>query len=224
MTEVRVLIVDDHPTFRAGLRAILDGHHGIAVVDEATDGEAALAAAARCAPDVVLMDLAMPGLDGVAATRRITGGQRPARVLVVTMNDTDEALHAVLRAGARGYVLKDASPEEIRSAVLAVAEGRAVFGAGVTERLLRWFAGPGPAHALPYPHLTLREREVLHLVADGLDNAAVAARLQLSAKTVRNYVSVLLDKLGAPSRAAAVAKARKAGFGSPARSDRDSCP
>jgi DNA-binding NarL/FixJ family response regulator len=224
MTEVRVLIVDDHPTFRAGLRAILDGHHGIAVVDEATDGEAALAAAARCAPDVVLMDLAMPGLDGVAATRRLTGGQHRARVLVVTMNDTDEALHAVLRAGARGYVLKDASPEEIRSAVLAVAEGRAVFGAGVAERLLRAFTGQGPAQALPYPELTPREREVLHLVADGLENAVIAARLHLSGKTVRNYVSVLLDKIGASSRAAMVAKAREAGFGSPARADRYSCP
>ncbi|GAA4574693.1 response regulator transcription factor [Planotetraspora kaengkrachanensis] len=220
MTDVRVLIVDDHPTFRAGLRAILDGRHGIVVVDEADDGESAVAAAARCAPDVVVMDLAMPGLDGVAATRRIAGGPDSVKVLVLTMNDTDQALHAVLRAGARGYVLKDASADEIRSAVLAVAEGRAIFGTGVSERLLRSFAGQGPGQALPYPELTPREREVLHLVADGLDNTVIATRLHLSAKTVRNYVSALLDKLGAASRAAVVAKAREAGFGGPARSDR----
>ncbi|MFG2074268.1 response regulator transcription factor [Nonomuraea maritima] len=223
MNEVRVLIADDHPTFRAGLRAVLDGRDGISVVAEAGDGEEAVAAAERHAPDVVLMDLSMPGLDGVAATRRITH----ARVLVITMNDTGEALHAVLRAGARGYVLKDASPEEIRSAVLTVADGRAVFGARMADRLLRSFAGPAAGRAMPYPELTVREREVLQLVAGGLDNASVAARLGLSGKTVRNYVSALLDKLDAPSRAALVAKAHEAGFGpqgGPARTDQDILP
>ncbi len=214
---VRVVVVDDHPVFRDGMRAVLDQLEGIEVVGEAADGEAAVAVVEQVRPDVVLMDLRMPGVDGLEATGRITRARPEVAVLVLTMDEDDASVFAALRAGARGYLLKEAEGSDVHRSVLAVARGEAVFGAGVASRVMAWFAGGRPGgDPLPFPELTDREREVLELVAAGLDNAAIARRLFLSPKTVRNRVSDVLGKLRARSRAEAVALARDAGLGGPA--------
>jgi len=214
MSRVRVVVADDHPMFRSGLATILADTDDIEVVAEAADGDAALAAVDVHRPDVVLMDLRMPGLDGAAATARLRATHPEIAVLVLTMNGDEDSVFGALRAGARGYLLKEAEGEEIERAVRAVARGEAVFGASVAPKVLAWFAQPprsgGP---VPFPRLTDREREVLDLVARGLDNGAIARRLVVSDKTVRNRVSDVLAKLHAGSRAEAVAIARDAGLG-----------
>ena len=213
---VRVVLVDDHPVFRQGMRAVLDELDDIEVVAEAAEGEEAVRVVARTAPDVVLMDLRMPGLGGIEATARITATQPGVKVLVLTMDEDDASVFAALRAGARGYLLKEADGLAVHRSVLAVASGEAVFGAGVAARVVAFFSRPASAGgALPFPDLTEREREVLTLLADGLDNAEIARRLFLSPKTVRNRVSDVLGKLRARSRAEAVALARDAGLGGP---------
>ncbi|GAA2986144.1 response regulator transcription factor [Streptosporangium longisporum] len=212
---VRVVVVDDHPVVRAGILAVLADFPDIDVVAEATDGAAALEEVARHRPDVVLMDLKMPTMDGFRATARITSRHPGIAVLVLTMYDDDAAIFAALRAGARGYLLKEAAGEEVRRTVLAVARGEALFSAGIAQRVLAFFTTM-PAHhpqLSPFPHLTDREREILHLLATGQNNAAIAQRLFLSPKTVRNRVSDILIKLSARSRAEAVALARDAGLG-----------
>jgi DNA-binding NarL/FixJ family response regulator len=207
---VRVMICDDHPMFRRGLRALFDEVDDIEVVGEAEDGESALRIAAEHEPDVAVMDLRLPGISGLDVTQRLLA-QRPGMgVLVLTMFEDDTSLLAALRAGARGYVVKGADHEEIVSAVLAIAHGEAILGRGVSTRLgamLDTASGPRP-----FPELTDREFEVLQLVAHGLSNDDIAARLFLSGKTVRNNVSTILTKLGAASRAEAVARARDAGL------------
>lgn len=211
---VRVVLADDHPTFRFGLAAILTGAAGIEVVGEADDGQHLVALVERQLPDVVLTDLSMPALDGAGATSRILHRHPEMGVLVLTMHEDDEALFAALRAGARGYLLKDADRDDIVRAVLAVADGEAVYGAAVARRIVDFFTGSQQRYAAQvFPGLTEREREVLNLVATGCGNHEVARRLVLSEKTVRNHVATILAKLQAPNRAAAVARARDAGIG-----------
>lgn len=211
--DVTVVVVDDHPTFRMGVRAVLSAGAGVTVVGEGESGEQALERVADTDPDVVLMDLTMPGIGGLEATRRlVAAGERPA-VVVLSMSGTDDSVFAALRSGARGYLLKEAPPEEIRTAVRAAAAGQGFFGAGVAGRISAFFAGAAASSVRPFPDLSDREREVLALLADGAGNAAIAHRLVLSPKTVRNHVSNVLAKLRAADRAEAGARAREAGLG-----------
>lgn len=209
---VRVVVADDHPVFREGLVTVLTDR-GLDVVAEAADGEQAVAAVAEHAPDVVLMDLVMPGLSGVEATRRVVAEHPTTAVLVVTMNDDDETVFAALKAGARGYLVKESPAADIARAVESVARGETVLGARVSATVLAAAVGAGRLAAQPFPQLTSREREVLELVARGYDNARIGRHLSLSEKTVRNNVSTVLAKLPAATRAEAVAAARDAGLG-----------
>jgi DNA-binding NarL/FixJ family response regulator len=210
---VRVLVVDDHPLYREGLVTALTADPACEVVGEADDGAAAVVAAAELTPDVVLMDLHMPGVSGVDATRQITAAQPEVAVLVLTMLDGDDAVFAAMRAGARGYLLKGAGRAEITSAIASVARGEVVFSSGIASRVLAFFSGRPSAGPQPFPDLTDREREILDLVARGLTNPAIARRLVLSEKTVRNHVSNVFAKLQVTGRAEAVARARDAGLG-----------
>jgi DNA-binding NarL/FixJ family response regulator len=211
---IRVLIADDHPVFRRGMHALLDSVAGTEVVGEAADGDEAATLAAELRPDVVLMDIKMPGLSGIEATRRIVATDPAIGVLIVTMVEEDDAVFAAIRVGARGYVVKGADQDVVLRAVTAVANGEAVFGRAVAERLMRIFSAPriGVA-AQAFPELTEREREVVALLADGHNNAAIAARLSLSQKTVRNHVSNILNKLQVVDRGQAIVRARRAGLG-----------
>lgn len=209
-----VLVVDDHELFRAGMLAVLGSLPGIEVAGEASTGEEALESVARLRPDVVLMDLRMPGIGGLAATGRITERHPDIKVVVLTMNEDPDSVFAALRAGARGYLLKESGADDVHRVVEGVMRGEAVFGPKVAEHVVRFFAGGGSAPATSaFPHLTTREREVLDLMARGLDNASIARQLFLSEKTVRNRVSDILAKLQAGTRAEAVARARDAGIG-----------
>jgi DNA-binding NarL/FixJ family response regulator len=213
---IRMLIADDHRVYREGVRALLDGDEGLVIVGEAASGDEVVAAAARLVPEVILMDLKMPGLNGIEATRAILGRAPDIAILVVTMFDDDDSVFAALRAGARGYLLKDADQEELLRAIRAVRRGEAIFGPAIARRMARYFAGRAagaqPA-AAPFPELTEREREVLELIARGRNNAAIAARLGLSVKTVQNYVSTIFAKLQVEDRAQALLRARDAGLG-----------
>lgn len=209
---VRVVVADDHPVYREGVVAMLLDR-GLDVVAEAADGEAALAAATAHRPDVVLMDLDMPGLGGVEATRRLSAEAPGVAVLVVTMDSDDASVFAALKAGARGYLVKDASGADIARAVESVARGESVLGARISGQVLAAAVGSATAAPQPFPQLTAREREVLELVARGYDNARVGRHLGLSEKTVRNNVSIVLAKLAAATRAEAVALARDHGLG-----------
>ncbi|RZU53376.1 LuxR family two component transcriptional regulator [Krasilnikovia cinnamomea] len=215
MTErLRVLLVDDHPVVRDGLRWLFESAAGVEVVGEAADGQTAVRLAGDLAPDVVLMDLAMPGMDGLEATRQVKAASPDTAVLVLTMSDNDASLVAAVTAGASGYVLKGAGQEDLLRATRAVADGQAMFGTGVARRLLTLVKAAHPGGGV-FPELTVREREVLELMARGQGNAEIAHRLMLSEKTVRNNVSTILTKLHAAHRAQAVARARDAGLGSP---------
>jgi DNA-binding NarL/FixJ family response regulator len=213
---IRVLIVDDHPVVRSGLLALLTEASGFEPVGEAHDGIAALAAIRQTRPDVVLMDLTMPNLSGVEVTRQVTAwpGAAPVAVLVLTMSDDDASLAAAVRAGARGYLLKDAGAEEVLAAVRAVARGEVIFGRGVAPAVLDLLKARNRMPAPVLPELTDREREILGLVGKGLGNQAIAARLRISAKTVANAVSNILVKLGVADRGDAVAVARQEGLDS----------
>ncbi|MGI5160064.1 response regulator [Microbispora sp. CA-102843] len=212
MEPIRVLLVDDHSAFRAGLRALLRPLEEVEVADEAASGEQALALLPRVQPDVVLMDLAMPGMGGAAATERITRDNPHVRVLVLSMADDDDAVFAALRAGARGYVLKGARRAELVRAILAVAEGEAIFGPALAARLMGYFSDLGRKPEPSFPELTPREREILGLVAGHLTNVQIAARLGLSQKTVRNHVSSIFAKLRVADRAEAIMRARESGL------------
>jgi DNA-binding NarL/FixJ family response regulator len=209
---IRVLLVDDHAHFRAGLRSLVTTAPDVLVCGEAASGEEALAVVGRAQPDVVLLDLTMPGMGGVAATERLVAASPHARVLVLSMSDEDDAVFAALRAGARGYLVKGAGRAEILRAVRAVADGEALLGPSVAARLAGFLAPP-PEVAVPFPELTSREREVLDLVARHLPNPQIAQRLGLSAKTVRNHVSSIFAKLQVADRAAAAALAQQSGLG-----------
>ncbi|MGY1718786.1 response regulator [Blastococcus sp. SYSU DS0552] len=210
---LRVVVVDDHPVYRDGLAMLLGSVPGLLVVGTAADGIDAVALAREEQPDVVVMDVQMPRLDGIEATRRITTESPSVGVVVLTMSEDDGTVFAAVRAGARGYLLKGADQEEVVRAVTTVASGGAVFGAALARRITDFFAaGPaGPGSA--FPQLTAREREVLDLVAAGRSNAQIAAALHLSPKTVRNNVSNVLSKLQVTDRAQAIVRARDAGLG-----------
>jgi DNA-binding NarL/FixJ family response regulator len=209
---VRAVVADDHPVFRQGLRVLLEDL-GVDVVAEAPDGTAAVEVALRERPDVVLMDVQMPGLSGIEATRQLVERWPDARVLVLTMVADDEAVFAAVQAGALGYLLKGAGQAEIGRALEAVAAGQGVYGAEVARRLRAFFTAGSGVVAKPFPELSDREREVLDLIAAGLPNTAIASRLFLSEKTIRNNITSIFAKLGVRDRAEAVVRAREAGLG-----------
>jgi DNA-binding NarL/FixJ family response regulator len=209
---LRVLVVDDHPLFRFGLCAALAQRDDIEVVGEAAGGQAAIAAASGTSPDVVVMDLHLPDLGGVEATRAITNAHPHIGVLVLTMFDDSESVFNAMRAGARGYLLKGAEPDELVRAVQAVARGEAIFGQSIAAQVLRYFNGLN-ASTVSFPELTAREREVLELIAAGRNNTQIAQVLSLSGKTVRNHVSIIFGKLRVADRAQAIVRAREAGLG-----------
>jgi DNA-binding NarL/FixJ family response regulator len=214
MTMVSVLVAEDHPMFRDALQATLTLAGGFEVVAAVGSGKDAVAEALRHTPDVVVMDLEMPGSGGVAATAEILRQLPATRILVLTSYDEDRLVYAALRAGAHGYVLKSATTEEIVRAVQTVAQGDGLFAGSVVERISRHLATGGRASApSPFPELTPREREILELMAQGHSNAYIADHFVLSLKTVRNHVSNILAKLGTSTRAEAVVKAHQAGLG-----------
>jgi DNA-binding NarL/FixJ family response regulator len=217
---IRVLIADDHPLFRGGLRSLLESVDDLEVCGEATTGEEAVELARSASPDVVVMDLNMPDLGGIEATRRIVETADDVHVLVMTMHEDDEAVFAALRAGAHGYVLKGALQDETLRAIRAVANGEAILGPTIAARLQRYLTSPPTADPTDaFPQLTERELDVLELLAGRRTNAEIAATLFLSQKTVRNYVSGILAKLKVADRAEARLVARAAGIGEPRESD-----
>ena len=214
METLCVLVAEDHPLFRKGMIALLSSVPEFEVVGEAATGEEAVSRAAQLQPDVVLMDLQMPELNGIEATRRILQESPSVRVLVVTLFEDDDSVFMALRAGARGYVLKDADEEEMVLSIRAVGKGEAIFSPAIAERVLAYFASPRPAAQLQvFPSLTNREREILNLIAQGHPNPAIAKQLHLSTKTVGNYVSNIFTKLQVADRAQAIIRAREAGLG-----------
>jgi DNA-binding NarL/FixJ family response regulator len=215
MTDIlRVLVADDHLIFRDGLRALLASTPDAELVGEAATGEEAIALASSLQPDLVLMDLQMPDLNGIEATRRIVHDSPHIRVLVVTMFEDDSSVLAAMRAGARGYLLKGATHAEMARAIRAVGEGEAIFSPAIAARLMEFFAGFRPAVTpQAFPELSDREREILDLIAQGHKNPDIAARLVLSPKTVRNHVTNILSKLQVADRSEAIIRAREAGLG-----------
>ncbi|HEU5369594.1 MAG TPA: response regulator transcription factor [Ktedonobacterales bacterium] len=214
MELLRVLIADDHPLFRHGIRALLEATPALEVAGEATTGEEAVSLAASLQPDVILMDIQMPGVNGIEATRRILHTSPHIRILMVTMFEDDVSVFTAMRVGARGYVLKDAEKGELLRAIRAVGSGEAIFSPAIATRLIDFFAALRPAApAQVFPELTEREREILELIAQGQNNAEVARQLVLSPKTVRNYVSNIFSKLQVADRAQAIIRAREAGLG-----------
>lgn len=214
MTEpVRVLIADDHPVFRDGLASLLGTQPDVAVVGTAADGAEAVALAAELTPDVVVMDLQMPVLNGIDATRKLAETRPDVRVLVFTMGEEDGTVLAAMRAGARGYLVKGASQDEVARAISTVHAGGLVFGASLALRIADLLSGSATPDRSAFPQLTEREVEILDLIAAGRNNAQIAAALYLAPKTVRNNVSNILAKLQATDRADAIIRARDAGLG-----------
>ena len=214
METLRILIAEDHPLFRKGMISLLSSVPEFEVVGQAANGEEAVAHAAELQPDVVLMDLQMPKVNGIEATRRILQESPSIRILVVTLFEDDDSVFMALRAGARGYVLKDADEDEMVHAIQAVSRGEAIFSPAIATRVLAYFAAPGPvASPQVFPTLTDREREILNLIAQGHPNPAIARQLSLSTKTVGNYVSNIFTKLQVADRAQAIIRAREAGLG-----------
>jgi DNA-binding NarL/FixJ family response regulator len=213
MEKIRVLIVDDHPVFRFGLRSLLTSIPEMEVVGEATSGEAAIEEATSLQPDIILMDINMPGLNGIEATQQILSTQPEIGILVITMFDDDSVFDA-MQAGARGYLLKGADPDETIRAIHSVASGAAIFSPKVAQRLITYFGrSKDTATSETFPELTEREREILELIAQGLTNSAIAEKLVLSPKTVRNHVSNIFGKLQVSDRSQAIVRAREAGMG-----------
>ncbi len=219
---IRVLVADDHPVFRRGMRAILGAEPDTELVGEATDGEEAVARALELGPDVILMDLNMPKVSGIEATRRILEASPNTAILMLTMFEDDDSVFAAIRAGARGYVLKGADGAQTLRAIHAVADGEAIFSPTITRRLTWYFATPGgdpkTSSLQAFPNLTEREHEILALIAEGYTNTAIASHLYLSPKTVRNYVSSIFTKLQVSDRSQATVRAREAGLGTKGRS------
>ena len=215
---IRILIADDHPVFRFGLRALLEAQADMVVVGEAASGETAVNLTQSLQPDVVLMDINMPGINGIEATRQIAEVLPETAVLIITMFD-DDTVFTAMRAGARGYLLKGAQGDETLRAIRAVANGEVIFSPGVAEQMMAFFMKGSRetttdlATAVPFPELTPREREILELLAQGLTNTAIAEKLILSPKTIRNQVSNIFSKLQVASRSEAIVKAREAGLG-----------
>jgi DNA-binding NarL/FixJ family response regulator len=212
---LRVLVAEDHPLFRKGMISLLSSVPEFEVVGEASTGEEAVAHAAQLKPDVVLMDLQMPEVNGIEATRRILRDNPSVRVLVVTLLEDEESVFMALRAGARGYVLKDADEDEMVLSISAVGKGEAIFSPAIATRVLAFFAASPPGGTPPpaFPTLTDREREILDLIAKGHPNPSIARELSLSTKTVGNYVSNIFTKLQVAGRTQAIIRAREAGLG-----------
>src|SRR5574341_2421923 len=221
MDIIRVLIADDHPPLREGLRALLQSAPDLEGVGEAATGEEAITLSALLQPDVILMDIKMPGVNGIEATRRILHTSPHISILMLTMFEDDDSVFAALRAGARGYLLKGALKAEILRAIRGVSSGEAIFGPAIAKRLMQYFAGLPSAAGLPpaaqppqvFPELTEREHEILGLIAQHHTNPEIAERLGLSPKTVRNHVSNIFTKLQVADRAQAIIRAREAGLG-----------
>lgn len=213
MEPIRVLIADDHPLFRDGLRTLLSAMSETEVVGEVATGEEAVAQATALQPDVILMDLHMPGMNGIEATRAILRTSPHIGILVLTMFEDDDSVFSAMRAGARGYLLKGADQTEIARALTVVGHGEAIFSPSIARRLTQYFAMLGST-SLPqaFPELTDREREILVLIAQGCNNAEIAGRLMLSPKTVRNHVSNIFNKLQVVDRAQAIIRAREGGL------------
>ncbi len=210
---IRILVADDHPVYRDGLRALAARSPDLELVGEAADGTQVVAMAEQTLPDVILMDLRMPGMTGIEATRAILDQRPETRILILTMSEDDDSLFAAMRAGARGYLPKDADSEELIRAIRAAALGEVIFGASIASRLQAFFAPTRARAADPFPELTEREDEVLELIAQGRSNHEIAARLQISDKTVRNHVANVFNKLRVADRAQAIVRAREAGLG-----------
>ncbi len=213
MEQIRVLIADDHEPFRMGLRALLQATADTEVVGEAATGQEAVSLAAALQPDVILMDLHMPGITGIGATRQILHTSPHIAVLVVTMFEGDDSVFAALQAGARGYLLKGAPKAELLRSIRGVSGGEAIFGPAIAKRLMQFFAGLKPGATSALPELTERDHEVLALIAQQHTNGEIAQRLELSPKTVRNHVSNIFSKLQVADRAQAIMRAREAGLG-----------
>ena len=211
---LRILIADDHLLFRDGLRALLTTDPELELAGEAGTGDEAIALAATAQPDVIIMDIQMPGLNGIEATRRIVNASPHIGILIVTMFDDDPSVFAAMRAGARGYLLKGAKHDEMLRAIRAVGGGEAIFSPAIATRLMDFFASMRPAE-MPqvFPELSDREREILSLIAQGYKNAEIAAHLVISPKTVRNHVTNILSKLQVADRAQAIIRAKEAGLG-----------
>lgn len=212
---IGVLVVDDHPLFREGLAALLNAAAETSVIGEASSGAEAVAKAETLKPDIILMDIQMPDMNGIEATRRILSHEPSMRVIMLTMLEDDDSLFAAMRAGVRGYILKGADKAEVLRTVTAVSQGQAVFGPGIAGRITSFFQGNGQPGktASPFPELTERESEVLNLIARGLNNQEIARRLHVSGKTVSNHISNIFNKLQVVDRAQAIVKAHRAGMG-----------
>jgi DNA-binding NarL/FixJ family response regulator len=211
---IRILVADDHAVYRAGLRAVLGSEPDMEVVGEAATGKEVVERAAELRPHVILMDIQMPGINGIEATRRILDANLGLGVVVLTMFEDDDSVFSAMRAGARGYVLKGADPSEILKVVRAVASGEAHFGPEIARRLVGFFSAPKPASPEEaFPELTVRERDILDLIAQGHSNAKIAARLFVSPNTVRNHITHIFAKLQVADRAQAIVRAREAGLG-----------
>lgn len=210
---IRVLIADDHTIFRDGMTALLEAAAGIEVVGEAGTGEEAVEKAVALVPDVILMDIMMPDLNGVVATRRVLAQNPEIGVIMLTMLEDDETVFAAMCAGARGYILKGSGKAEVLDTIQAVAGGSAVFGPAIAGRLVDFFQEGSLETEDPFPELTPREREVLDLIAGGVNNQAIAGRLHISPRTVGNHISNIFSKLQVSDRAQAIVKAREAGYG-----------
>ena len=215
MDTLRILIAEDHPLFRKGMVSLLSSVPEFEVVGEAATGEEAVVRAAQLQPDVILMDLQMPLVNGIEATRTILQESPSVRILVVTLFEDEDSVFMALRAGARGYVLKDADEEVVVHAIRAVGRGEAIFSPAVASRVLAYFAASSPGGAPPqaFPTLTEREREILKLIAQGHPNPSIARQLSLSTKTVGNYVSNIFTTLRVADRTQAIIRAREAGLG-----------
>lgn len=213
---IRILVADDHKLFREGLAALLNAVATTAVVGEARTGQEAIAQAQALSPDVVLMDIMMPDMNGIEATRRILADQPTIGIIMLTMLEDDDSLFAAMCAGARGYILKGADKAEVLRTIQAVARGEALFGPAIAGRLTRFFqrSGGGETAVSPFPDLTDREQELLALIAQGYSNGDIAQQLHISPKTVSNHISSIFNKLQVADRAQAIIKARQAGLGS----------
>lgn len=214
---IKVLIADDHVFYREGVRAFLENAPDITVVGEAGNGEEVIAKAGELQPHVILMDLKMPGTNGIESTRRIHETHPAIGVLVLTMFDDDDSVFAAMRAGARGYLLKDADKDEVVRAIVAIERGEAIFSPAIAQRMIQYFSAPSKAAAKgqadEFAELTERELEILDLIAQGHNNLVISSKLSLSIKTVQNYVSSILTKLQVADRSQAIVRAREAGLG-----------
>jgi DNA-binding NarL/FixJ family response regulator len=211
-TSIRVVIADDHPVVRDGLSALLASVPSVTVAGTASTGREAVRAAVTLRPDVLVMDIQMPELSGVAAAGEIARAAPDVAVLMLTMFDDDDSVFAAMRAGARGYVLKGAQQDEIVRAIHAVAAGQAIFGPGIARRVLGLVSAPAVPDA-PFPDLTSRERQVLDLIAAGARNAEIAQRMSIAPKTVANHIAAIFAKLQVADRSQAIILARDAGLG-----------